>query len=107
MLEFPATPSQSHIVLSRFVRHFPYAILERNFEDHRQRAFIELWHAFPTASFRWLQKTSELPFGTAQRLQRRLQNRYSFHEHFRGLIAFGCDISAHPFSRNFSPSTFL
>ena len=106
MYEFPAIPSSISIVCARFRRHFPYAILEDNFEDLRHRTFIELWHVFPTASRRWLCKTSNLPRGTAERLERRLLSRYNFHVHRRGLIAFGVNVSAHPFSRNFRPSTF-
>ena len=106
MFELPAVSSQVGIVCSRFRRHFPYRVLEDNFEDRRQRAFIELWHCFPSASRRWLCKTSKLPRGTAERLERRLLSPYTFYVHRRGLVAFGVDVSAHPFSRNFSPSTF-
>lgn len=75
----------------RFGRHFPYLVLELQFPDVRHRAFIEMWHAFPSASVRWLCLVSRLPRGSAFRLAKTLTDgQFLTHRHERGRIAFGC-----------------
>ena len=99
-LAAPAVP----VAFDRFARHFPYRCMEVQFQDIRQRAFIECWHRFPSASIRWVCKVSGLPRGSAVRLIRRLGR---FGQHIRGRTAFGVSIDALPFTRYLPPAAFF
>lgn len=106
MLHLPAPYALNgdtfEVAVNRFIRHFPYKVLESQFPSHRHRAFLECWHCLPEVSVRFCCDVSGLARGTADRLVKRLTGN-RLNPHIRGAFAFGCDITEGLFPRRLAP----
>lgn len=99
---YALNPDTFEVGINRFVRHFPYRVLEMQFPDHRHRAFLEVWHALPGVSLRFCCDVSGLPRGSALRLVKKVTSSLLY-PHVRGAFAFDCDISEGHFPRVLAP----